>query len=100
MHPHQSNNLVVLKGVRFVDLYSMKTNELAKFEVGPDYIKLDGELIYQGGCMLTWPTHVIHRIITGENCSASINFAKASSFILVIIGYDWSNLIKGGVEWL
>lgn len=76
MHPHQADNLVVLQGVRFVELFSMKTHVLSKFEVGPDYVKQDGELVISGGCMLTWPTHVFHRIITGEEGSASINFAN------------------------
>jgi len=76
MHTHQADNLVVLQGVRFVELYSMQTRELEKFEVGPDYIKKDGELIFEGGCMLTWPTNVFHRIISGPQGSASINFAS------------------------
>ncbi|MCK8824141.1 hypothetical protein [Fuchsiella alkaliacetigena] len=76
MHPHQTDNLVVMQGVRFVELYSLSTGELEEFEVGPDYIKQDGELIFEGGCMLTWPTQVFHRIITGPEGSASINFAS------------------------
>ncbi len=76
MHTHQADNLVVLQGVRFVELYSMKTGELEKFEVGPDYIKKNGEPFYEGGCMLTWPTNVFHRIISGPQGSASINFAS------------------------
>ncbi len=76
MHPHQADNLIVLQGVRQVELYSMHKEQLAKFEVGPDYIKQDGELVFEGGCMLTWPTHVFHRIITGPEGSASINFAN------------------------
>ncbi len=81
MHPHQADNLIVLQGVRQVELYSMHKKQLAKFEVGPDYIKQDGELVFEGGCMLTWPTHVFHRIITGPEGSASINFANHSENI-------------------
>lgn len=75
MHTHQEDNLLVLQGVRYVELYSMQTKELTSFEVGPDYLKQDGELIHQGGCVLSWPVNVFHRIISGVNGSASINFA-------------------------
>lgn len=76
MHPHQDDNLVVLHGVRHVDLYSASHGRLESFKVYPDRVEGgDGEVVYDGPCMLVWPTRVFHRIVSGENGSASLNFA-------------------------
>ncbi len=75
MHTHQADHLLVLQGNRYVELYSLQTGELETFEVGPDFIKKGGSLLYEGGCLLTWPSHVFHRIQSGPGGSASINFA-------------------------
>ncbi len=76
MHPHQADNLIVMHGIRHVDLYSVKHGKVERFEVAPDYIKRNGKLVYDGHAMLIWPTYVFHRIITGEDGSASLNFAS------------------------
>ena len=75
MHPHQADNLIVLSGERHVDLYNVKHGQIEKFDVTKDYVKKNGELITEDGGMLIWPTYVFHRIVSGENGSASINFA-------------------------
>jgi hypothetical protein len=75
MHPHQDDNLMVLHGTRFVELYTKAHGQVLKFAVTPEKIMLDGEKINKGPAILTWPKNVFHRVISGEQGSASINFA-------------------------
>lgn len=76
MHPHQEDNLFVLHGKRYVDLYTKEHGKVEKFVVTPNYIEHNGEVVYEGGAVLVWPTYVFHRIISGEEGSASINLAS------------------------
>ncbi len=75
MHPHQEDNLLVLFGTRHVDLYTPEHGKIEKFEISPHSIKRNGELIYDGGAILSTSVKVFHRIRTGQEGSASINFA-------------------------
>ncbi|GAB4284010.1 MAG: hypothetical protein Kow0029_30390 [Candidatus Rifleibacteriota bacterium] len=76
MHPHQADNLMVLHGKRFVDIYTKEHGKLVSVVVTPDRIEIDGELAYDGPAMLVWPTNVFHRIRScPELGSASVNFA-------------------------
>jgi hypothetical protein len=74
MHPFQDDNLIVLHGTRYVDIYT-RAQGMQSFAVTPDQILQDGEVIYDGPSMLVWPRRVFHRIASGETGSASINFA-------------------------
>ena len=38
-------------------------------------LEKDGRILYDGPAMLVWPRGVFHRIRTGEDGSASLNFA-------------------------
>lgn len=75
MHPYQEDNLFVLQGKRYVELYTVETGRVEKFVVTPDYIEHNGEIVIEGGAVLTWPTYVFHRIISADEGSASINLA-------------------------
>lgn len=75
LHQHQEDNLLVLQGVREVDIYSQKHGKVEHFTVYPDKIYKNGELIVEGGAVLVWPTGVFHRIQSGPEGSASINLA-------------------------
>lgn len=75
MHPYQEDNLLVLHGSRSVDIFTMKHRRIESFVVEPERILHNGELVYEGPAMLVWPTGVFHRITTGEEGSASLNFA-------------------------
>ncbi len=75
MHHHQKDNLVVLHGYRRVELYSGELGRKITFEIHPDKIYRDGELIASEGVVLSWDVKIFHRIISGENGSASLNFA-------------------------
>ena len=75
MHPHQDDNLLVVHGRREVDIYTKEHGLVEHFSVYPDKIYENGELIFEGSAMLVWPAGVFHRIVSGENGSASINLA-------------------------
>jgi hypothetical protein len=75
MHPSQDDNLIVLHGVRQVEIYSQAHGRVEAFTVTPHEIIRDGRTIFQGGAMLVWPCRVFHRIRSTEIGSASLNFA-------------------------
>lgn len=75
MHPAQDDNLMVLNGTRFVDIYSTELGRMESFEVSPFYVKQDGYLMFDRAAMLVWPRRVFHRIQSGGDGSASVNFA-------------------------
>jgi hypothetical protein len=77
-HPNQEDNLLVLHGVRMVDIYTPEHRRVEHFIVEPDRVFHEGKLVFDGPAMLVWPTHVFHRIVSGENGSASLNFAVRS----------------------
>jgi hypothetical protein len=76
MHPSQEDNLVVLHGTRYVDVYNKAHGRIESFTITPTRIERNGRLVLDGPGMLVWPTHVFHRIVSCEReGSASINFA-------------------------
>ncbi len=75
MHPHQDDNLVVLHGSRHVDIYSKQHGRIETFLVEADRIEHNGRLLVNGPAMLVWPRGVFHRIESGPEGSASLNFA-------------------------
>ena len=75
LHPQQEDNLLVLQGVRMVDIYSLKYRRLEHFTVEPERVFHNDKLVYEGPAMVVWPTNVFHRITSGENGSVSLNFA-------------------------
>ncbi|GAB6059531.1 hypothetical protein [Desulfonatronum parangueonense] len=77
MHPSQDDNLIVLQGTRHVDIY-LKAQGLCSFTVTPHQILQDGKVLFDGPAMLVWPRFVFHRIISGPEGSASLNFAVHS----------------------
>jgi hypothetical protein len=74
-HGHQDDNLLVLAGVRHVDIYTEAHGRVESFEVYPDRIERRGERWYEGPAMLVWPRGVFHRIRSGDQGSASVNLA-------------------------
>jgi len=75
MHPAQDDNLLVLYGTRYVDIYSVEHARMESFEVSPVQVSRNGRIISEGPAMLVWPRRVFHRIRSGEEGSASVNFA-------------------------
>jgi hypothetical protein len=75
MHTAQDDNLLVLQGTRYVDIYCPNRKEKASFIVSPDKIYKNDKLYYDGPAMVVWPAGVFHRIISGVDGSISVNFA-------------------------
>jgi len=76
MHPHQDDNLIVMHGKRYVEIYTPTHGKVENFTVTPHLVEKDGKPIFQGGAMLVWPRGVFHRIKSDEiDGSASLNFA-------------------------
>ena len=75
MHPGQDDNLMVLQGTRYVDIFDPKTLIKSSFVITPDKVYKNDKLYYDGPAMIVWPAGIFHRIISGEEGSISINFA-------------------------
>ncbi len=76
MHPSQDDNLIVLHGVRYVDVYTRAHGKVESFVVDPHRIYKGDALLFDGSAMLVWPRGVFHRIKSSETQgSASLNFA-------------------------
>jgi len=75
-HPHQEDNLIVLHGTRYVEIYTPEHGKIEAFTVTPNQIIMEHGKTYTGAVMLTWPRYVFHRIIScPKEGSASINLA-------------------------
>lgn len=76
MHEFQSDHLMVLAGMRIIELFSRKYGEVVKFEVTPEGIKKNGVTVYEGQVILMWYPTIFHRVEScQENGSSSLNFA-------------------------
>lgn len=75
MHPYQDDNLVVLHGTRYIDIYTPAHGKIEKFVVTPHQIQKNGKVIFSSPAMLVWPRRVFHRIQSMEEGSSAINFA-------------------------
>ena len=76
MHTNQDDNLLVLQGTRYIDIYNPNNKESASFIVTPDKVYKNDKLYYNGPAMIVWPAGIFHRIISGSEGSISINFAS------------------------
>ena len=79
MHPGQDDNLMVLQGTRYVDIYNPTKKERASFIITPDKIYKNDKLYYDGPAMIVWPAGIFHRIISGEDGSISVNFSTRTN---------------------
>uniref|UniRef100_A0A6C0F881 dTDP-4-dehydrorhamnose 3,5-epimerase n=1 Tax=viral metagenome TaxID=1070528 RepID=A0A6C0F881_9ZZZZ len=75
MHTGQDDNLIVLQGERFIDIYCPVKKEKASFIVTPDNVYKNGKLYCAQPAMVVWPSGIFHRIISGSEGSISLNFA-------------------------
>ena len=75
MHPHQDDNLMVLQGTRYVEIYTRAHGRIESFVITPEKLEHNGSILYDGPALLVWPRAVFHRIKSGEDGSASINLA-------------------------
>lgn len=79
MHKAQDDNLMVLQGSRYVDIFDPKTKQKASFVITPEKVYKNDKLYYDGPCMVVWPAGIYHRIISGSEGSISINIATRNS---------------------
>ena len=75
MHTYQDDNLMVMHGTRFVEIYTPKHGKVENFTVTTNQILKNGQVVFDGSAMLVWPRYVFHRIKSLEDGSASVNFA-------------------------
>ena len=75
MHPGQDDNLLVLQGTRYVDIFDPYTLNKVSFIITPDKIYKNDKLYYDGPAMVVWPAGIFHRIISGVEGSISVNFS-------------------------
>jgi hypothetical protein len=76
MHPAQSDNLLVMAGTRYVELYTPNHGKVEQFTVTRDRVMKGDQVLCEGSSMLVWPVNVFHRIVSGKEGSASLNFAE------------------------
>jgi hypothetical protein len=80
MHTHQVDNLIVLHGTRYVELYAPEHGCVEHFTVTPNRILHGREVLVEGGAILGWPVGVFHRITScDKEGSASLNLAIHTS---------------------
>lgn len=79
MHPGQDDNLLVLQGTRYVDIFSRESMTRASFIITPEKVYKNDKLYYDGPAMIVWPAGIFHRIISGVEGSISVNFATRNS---------------------
>ena len=84
MHPGQADNLLLIQGARYVELYDPRKREIVCFDVYPEKVVKNGETVCSEAGLLCWPPGVFHRIIScPENGSLALNFACHDS------NFDW-----------
>jgi len=64
MHTHQEDNLMVLHGTRYIDIYTPEHGKVEHFSVTADKVCRGDEICYAGAAMLVWPRGVFHRILS------------------------------------
>lgn len=76
MHTAQDDNLLVLHGIRHVDIFTPDHGNVEHFTVTADHVMRDGKVLHEGAAMLVWPRGVFHRIESDSTTgSASLNLA-------------------------
>lgn len=99
MHYHQKDNLVVLHGYRNVELYNRELRKKIIFEIHPDKIYRDGELVASEGVVLSWDVKIFHRIVSGDEGSASLNFAVRDEEFDVKTNFNIYELVEASGEY-
>ena len=98
MHTGQDDNLMVVQGTRYIDIYCPKRKEKASFIVTPDKIFKNDKLYYDGPAMIVWPAGIFHRIISGEEGSISINFATRTKEFSLEDNFNVYNLNQHNLD--
>ena len=94
MHPGQDDNLMVLQGTRYVDVFDTNKMSGASFIVTPEKIYKNDKLYYDGPAMVVWPAGIFHRIISGDEGSISVNFSTRTKDFSLKDNFNIYNLCK------
>jgi len=85
MHKHQDDNLMVLQGERYVEIFCPKEKKTLSFLVTPEKVYKNDKLYSNEPAMVVWPAGIFHRITSGSTGSISVNFATRKP------GFDLKN---------
>lgn len=99
MHSGQDDNLMVVQGTRYIDIYCPTRKKKESFIVTPDKIYKNDKLYYDGPAMIVWPAGIFHRIISGEEGSISINFATRTKNFSLDDNFNIYNVNLGTGEY-
>ncbi len=100
MHPHQDDNLLVLHGTRYVDIYTPEHGKVESFVVTAHTVERGGKLLCDGPAILVWPCNVFHRIRSCEKeGSASLNIAVHSDGFDIRTNFNVYDLNTGTGEY-
>ena len=75
MHKHQDDNLMVLQGERYVEIFCPNKKKLETFLITPENVYKNDKLYCNEPAMVVWPAGIFHRIMSGPTGSISVNFA-------------------------
>ena len=99
MHSGQDDNLMVVQGTLYIDIYCPKRKKKESFIVTPDKIYKNDKLYYDGSAMIVWPAGIFHRIISGEEGSISINFSTRTNKFSIEDNFNIYNLNQNTGEY-
>ena len=85
MHTHQDDNLMVLQGERYVEIFCPKEMKMETFLITPEKVYKNDKLYCNEPAMVVWPAGIFHRIMSGPTGSISVNFATRKP------GFDLKN---------
>ena len=100
MHTGQDDNLMVVQGTRYIDIFCPKRKKKESFIVTPDKIFKNDKLYYDGSAMIVWPAGIFHRIISGEEGSISINFSTRTKQFSLEDNFNIYNLNTNTGEYI
>lgn len=99
----EKNNLMVLNGSRYLDLYCQRTYKKENLIIHEDNIYRNGKLYYGSPAIISWSGDLFHKTESGENGSFSLNIIEKNYVIQEIteevksnIDPSWTPYWEGG----
>ena len=88
----EKNNLMVLNGSRYLDLYCQRTYKKENLIIHEDNIYRNGKLYYGSPAIISWSGDLFHKTESGENGSFSLNIIEKNYVIQEITQDIKSNI--------
>lgn len=73
---YEQNNLLMMQGMRTIELYCPDTSNTEFLEITPDNIYKNGKLYYGSPAILSWNGQLFHKTTSGAKGAISINFIE------------------------